>query len=156
MVNKGNGYAGAFRTRGLQGFRLQTSGTGTATPFILDPNATGKVDYFNADQLDGRDSTEIGKERWALVSAGETPAVTRGTTGTSVTRVAAGDYRVTFADDVNACSYLGTIADAGANRTISAVLDTTNNKQVRVTTKRAGGANEGELVDSAFQIAVIC
>src|SRR4051812_30282886 len=41
MVNKGTGYAAAFRTRGLQGFRLQTSGSGTATPFVLDQNATG-------------------------------------------------------------------------------------------------------------------
>ena len=50
MVNKGTGYAAAFRTRGLTGFRLQTSGSGTATPFLLDKNATGKVTYFNADQ----------------------------------------------------------------------------------------------------------
>jgi hypothetical protein len=156
MVNKGNGLAAAFRTRGLTGFRLQTSGTGTATPFILDANATGKVEHFNADQLDGKDSTEIGHERWALVTGDATPAVTRGTTGTTVTRTVAGDYRVAFADDVNACSYQVTSADPTANRTTAAVLDSTNNKQVRVVVKRAGGANEGELVDGAFQIAVIC
>src|SRR3712207_9576943 len=49
MVNKGNGLAAAFRTRGLTGFRLQTSGTGTATPFLLDANATGKVQLLNVD-----------------------------------------------------------------------------------------------------------
>ena len=79
MVNKGTGFAAAFRTRGLTGFRLQTSGSGTATPFVLDPNATGKVDHLNADQVDGLSADEIGREPRALITAGTTPAVARGT-----------------------------------------------------------------------------
>jgi hypothetical protein len=163
MVNKGTGFAAAFRTRGLVGFRLQTSGTGTATPFVLDKNATGKVAQLNADQVDGLSADEIGREPWALITTaatpGATPAVARGTTGTSVTRTAAGDYRVLFAQDVNTCSYQVTGADPAANRTFSAVSDPgtpANNKQVRVVVKRAGGADEGEPVDGDFQIAVHC
>jgi hypothetical protein len=159
MVNKGTGFAAAFRTRGLTGFRLQTSGAGTATPFVLDKNATGKVEQLNADQVDGLSADEIGREPWALITAGATPAVARGTTGTTVTRTAAGDYHVLFAQDVNACSYQVTGADPAANRTFAAVSDPgtpANNKQVRVVIKRAGGANEGELVDGDFQIAVHC
>ena len=97
MVNKGTGYAAAFRTRGLQGFRLQTSGTGTATPFILDKNATNKVEFLNADQVDGLSADEIeaaARAPWALITAGATPAVARGTAGVTVTRTAAGDYHV--------------------------------------------------------------
>src|SRR5437763_1025780 len=75
MVNKGNGFAAAFRTRGLQGFRLQTSGSGTATPFVLDKNATGLVKFLNADTVDGKSADEIGREPWATVSV----------TGTTVT-----------------------------------------------------------------------
>src|SRR4051812_48992365 len=159
MVNKGTGFAAAFRTRGLTGFRLQTSGTGTATPFVLDANATGKVAHLNADQVDGLSADEIGREPWALITAGATPAVARGTAGTTVTRTAVGDYHVLFAQDVNACSYQVTGADPTANRTFVAVSDPgtpANNKQVRVVIKRAGGANEGELVDGDFQIAVHC
>jgi hypothetical protein len=159
MVNKGTGFAAAFRTRGLTGFRLQTSGTGTATPFVLDPNATGKVTHLNADQVDGLSADEIGREPWALITAGATPAVARGTTGTTVARTAAGDYHVLFPQDVNACSYQVTGADPAANRTFAAISDPgspANNKQVRVVIKRAGGANEGELVDGDFQIAVHC
>jgi hypothetical protein len=159
MVNKGTGFAAAFRTRGLVGFRLQTSGTGTATPFVLDANATGKVDHLNADQVDGLSADEIGREPWALITAGATPAVARGTAGTTVARTAAGDYHVLFAQDVNACSYQVTGADPTANRTFTAVADPgtpANNKQVRVVVKRAGGPNEGELVDGDFQIAVHC
>jgi hypothetical protein len=162
MVNKGNGYAGAFRTRGLLGFRLQTSGTGTATPFVLDKNATGKVAFLNADQVDGLSADEIAasaRAPWALITAGATPAVARGTAGTTVTRTAPGDYHVLFAQDVNACSYQVTSADPAGNRTVAAISDPgspANNKQVRVVIKRAGGANEGDLVDSDFQIAVHC
>lgn len=159
MVNKGNGYAGAFRTRGLQGFRLQTSGNGTATPFILDPNATAKVDYLNADQVDGLSADEIGREPWALVTAGANPAIARGTTGITVSRTAVGDYNVQFAQDVNTCSYQVTLADPAGNRTAAAVFNPgspANNKQVRVVTKRAGGPNEGDFVDSDFQIALHC
>jgi hypothetical protein len=166
MVNKGTGFAAAFRTRGLTGFRLQTSGSGTATPFVLDPNATGKVTYLNSDQVDGLSADEIaaqgaalGRAPWGLITGGATPTVARGTTGTTVTHTATGDYHVLFAQDVNACSYQVTGADPAANRTFAAVSDPgspANNKQVRVVIKRAGGANEGELVDGDFQIAVHC
>ena len=57
MVNSGTGYAAAFRTRGLTGFRLQTSGAVRPTPFLLDSNATGRVDHLNADQVDGLSPT---------------------------------------------------------------------------------------------------
>lgn len=68
MVNKGTGQAAAFRTRGLVGFRLQTSGQGTATPFELDPNATGKVTYLNADSVDGLDSAQLKISNFQQVS----------------------------------------------------------------------------------------
>jgi hypothetical protein len=159
MVNKGNGYAAAFRTRGLTGFRLQTSGSGTAIPFVLDSNATGKVEHFNADQVDGLSSEEIGREPWAVIDGDGTPSVIRSTPGITVSRSAVGDYNVQFATDVNACSYQVTPADTAGNRTVSAVSSPgspANNKQVRVGIKRAGGQNEGEFVDGDFQIAVHC
>jgi hypothetical protein len=154
MVNKGTGFAAAFRTRGLQGFRLQTSGNGTATPFILDKNATGKVTYFNADQLDGKDSTEVGREPWALIDGGATPAVIRQSGGVTITRTGVGDYRVGFAQDVNQCSYQATSASLGTNRTVTAREDTTNTKQVTVQLRRA--ANTEDPVDGDFSIAVHC
>jgi hypothetical protein len=154
MVNKGTGYAAAFRTRGVQGFRLQTSGSGTATPFILDKNATGKVTYFNSDLLDGKDSTEIGREPWALVAGGATPSVVRQSGGATVTRTAVGDYRVAFPEDVNQCSYQATSASLGTNRTVTAREDTTNSKQVVVQLRRA--ANTEDPVDGDFSLAVHC
>jgi hypothetical protein len=160
MVNKGTGYAAAFRTRGVQGFRLQTSGSGVATPFILDKNATGKVTYFNADQVDGKDSTEIGREPWALVDGtAAAPALTRDYRVAAVTRTAgspAGDYTLTFEDDVNNCSYQVTPANAGTSRTVAAVPVAGQNKQVRVTVRDGAGSGAGSLVDDAFQVSADC
>lgn len=59
MVNFGTGYAGSFRTRGNTGFLIQTSGAGQATPFQLSPNATGMVQYLNADTVDGMEASQL-------------------------------------------------------------------------------------------------
>jgi hypothetical protein len=160
MVNKGTGYAAAFRTRGVQGFRLQTSGSGTATPFILDKNATGKVTYFNSDQLDGKDSTDFNLERWGLIDGTTNPAPTivRDKGVASVARTAAGDYAVTFDDDVNNCSYQVTAANGSTARAVSAVPVAGQNKQVRVTVRDVtdDAAPAADLVNDSFQIAVHC
>src|SRR3954470_3526709 len=160
MVNKGTGFAAAFRTRGVQGFRLQTSGSGTATPFILDKNATGKVTYFIADQLDGLDSTDFNRERWGLIdgTTNPTPTIVRDKGVASVSRTAAGDYAVTFDDDVNTCSYQVTPANGSTARAVSAVPVAGQNKQVRVTVRDVTDdtAPPADLVDDSFQIAVHC
>jgi hypothetical protein len=165
MINKGTGWAASFRTRGLTGFRLQTSGNGTATPFLLDKNATGLVKYLNADSVDGLSAEQIGREQFGQVlGTTATPSAPRlgnqnGATG--VTRAAAGDYRVAFANDVSKCTYQATSADPTAARTLAAVIDPANPKQVRVV-ERAGAAAgtpppaDGDLVDGDFQLAVNC
>ena len=157
MVNTGTGYAAAFRTRGLTGFRLQTSGSGEATPFLLDPNATGVVRFLNADQLDGQDADEIGRERFARVNVdgAGAPTLVRGN-GTiaqnAVTRVGAGDYRVEFTADVNSCVYQVTGADPAAARITSASEDAGNTKRVAVQTRDAAGAP----ADAPFHLTVNC
>ena len=166
MVNKGTGWAASFRTRGLTGFRLQTSGSGTATPFLLDKNATGVVKYLNADTVDGKSADEIGHELFAQVTGTTaTPSAPRlgnqnGATG--VTRTAAGDYMVTFTNDVSHCTYQATSSDQTAARATAAAIDPSNPRQVRVTIRNAGPAGtggtpaDGDLVDSDFQLGVLC
>jgi hypothetical protein len=161
MVNKGTGLAAAFRTRGLTGFRLQTSGQGAATPFVLDSNATNKVDFLNADKLDGLDSTEIGREQFARVNvnADNTVSLSRGNgtaTDTPVTRVGEGDFRVNFANDVNQCTYQVTNADPDLARVGAADLVAGNNKQVRVVTRQVGGGTAGDPTDTPFNLTVSC
>jgi hypothetical protein len=161
MVNKGTGFAAAFRTRGLTGFRLQTSGAGEATPFKLDPNATGKVDHLNADTVDGQSATEIGRERFARVNVdgAGAPTLVRGN-GTiaqnAVTRVGAGDYRVEFSADVNSCVYQATAADPANSFIVSASEDATNTKRVVVNTRDGAGADVGTPADAPFNLTVNC
>ena len=157
MVNKGNGLAAAFRTRGLTGFRLQTSGSGEATPFLLDKNATKRVDFLNADQVDGQSAEEIGRERFARVNVdgAGAPTLVRGN-GTiaqnAVTRTGVGDYRVEFTADVNSCVYQVTGADPAAARIASASEDAGNTKRVAVQTRDAAGAP----ADAPFHLTVNC
>ena len=162
MVNKGNGWAASFRTRGLTAFRLQTSGSGTATPFLLDKNATGLVKYLNADTVDGLSADQIGREQFAQVtSTSTTPKLGNQNGATGATRAGTGDYRVAFANDVSKCTYQVTSADTAATtgRTFAAAIDPTNPKQVRVVERSAadtGTPATNDPADGDFQIVVNC
>jgi hypothetical protein len=161
MVNKGSGLAAAFRTRGLTGFRLQTSGSGEATPFLLDPNATKRVDHLNADEVDGQSASEIGRERFARVNVDGTgtPTLVRGNgtiTTSPVVRAGAGDYRVEFTADVNSCVYQATSADPANSFIVSANEVAGNTKQVQVTTRDGAGADVGTPADAPFNLTVNC
>ncbi len=159
MVNKGTGYAAAFRTRGLTGFRLQTSGTGTATPFLLDPNATGKVQYFNADSVDGMSSEQL-RPRFARVNftAPSTVALATGDNGVaSVTRTSAGLYRVVFDESVANCAFSATSTQLGQDRVIAVapVDGAGQEKNVDVSVRDAGDA-AGTREDGSFSITANC
>ncbi len=158
MVNKGNGYAAAFRTRGLTGFRLQTSGAGEATPFLLDSNATKRVDHLNADQVDGLSADQL-RPRFARVNftAPDQVAIATGANGaTEVSRTSTGRYQVKFDRDVSACSYNVTSSQVGQARTLAAAPLSTDNTKVDVAVRRATGTDEGEVVDGGFYLTVNC
>jgi len=154
MVNKGNGFAAAFRTRGTQGFRLQTSGQGEATPFILDSNATGKVQFLNADTVDGLDSTQL-QAQFAAVNADGSLASARGATAS--TRVSDGTYDVTFGSDVSKCVYTAnetTINDAGA-----VAVQAQSTTVIRVATRKGGGQDgtgPSDRQNKPFNLVVNC
>jgi hypothetical protein len=154
MVNKGTGFAAAFRTRGLIGFRLQTSGTGTATPFLLDPNATGKVEHFNADQVDDLSSDQLRALFGRINVDGTNVTIANGANGvTAVSRQSAGRYQVTFNRDVSACGLTGTPADLTDERTIAMAPLAGSNTIVEVAV-RAG--QDGAATDSPFYIKADC
>jgi hypothetical protein len=158
MVNKGTGYAAAFRTRGVIGFRLQTSGSGEATPFLLDKNATGKVANLNADQVDGLSADQV-RSRFGRITftAPSTVAVANGANGvTSVSRTSAGRYQVTFDHDVSACGLQVTSNDLEGNRTVAVAPLAGNNAVADVAIRNAAGTTPGDPVDGPFSIAANC
>src|SRR5215218_3866967 len=158
MVNKGTGFAAAFRTRGVTGFRLQTSGSGEATPFLLDSNATGVVRFLNADLLDGLSVEQI-RPRFARInfSAPDQVAIASGANGaTEVSRTSAGRYQVKFDRDVSACAYNVTSTQVGQARTVAAAPLSTDPTKVDVAVRPATGTDEGEVVDGSFYVTVNC
>jgi hypothetical protein len=158
MVNSGTGYAAAFRTRGLTGFRLQTSGSGEATPFLLDANATGKVNHLNADQVDGLSADQM-RARFARVNftAPDQVAIAAGANGaTAVSRTGVGRYQVTFDRDVSACAFQVTSGAVGQARVAAAEPLSTDVTKADISLRRVSGADEGEPVDGRFSITVNC
>jgi len=156
MVNFGNGLAAAFRTRGTTGFRLQTSGSGQATPFVLDANATGKVTSLNADQVDGIDDPNQIRAQFALVSGDGSLAGGNGATAS--TRVAEGTYDVTFGNsNITNCAFTATeatVTDAGA-----VGVERQSETVVRVRTRKGGGGDGQGRTDPEnrpFHLVVNC
>ncbi len=102
---------------------------------------------------------------WAYISGGAAPSITRsnldsetGAGATAVSRVNAGNYRVTFQpqdpslDGISGCLPLAVASDVGQDRTAQADLDATDNTRVFVRTRDSTGAS----TDSAFNIALFC
>jgi hypothetical protein len=151
MVNKGTGVAAAFRTRGLTGFRLQTSGQGTATPFNLDPNATGKVAFLNADQLDGHDSSTF--RLWAVVDSNGTLARKSG--ATDVDKTGDGRYEVTFDRDVSDCAYVASIGTSTTATPAGGELGVSQGNDPNDVFVRTRDSS-GTFADRGFHLAVHC
>ena len=158
MVNSGTGYAAAFRTRGLTGFRLQTSGAGEATPFLLDANATGKVTHLNSDTVDGLSADQM-RARFARVNftAPDQVALATGANGvTAVSRTGVGRYQVTFDTNVSNCAFQVTSGAVGQARVTAAEPLSTDPAKADVSLRRVSGADEGEPVDGRFSISANC
>jgi hypothetical protein len=154
MVNKGTGFAAAFRTRGLTGFRLQTSGSGEATPFLLDSNATGKVSHLNADRVDGLNEDQLRALFGRVNQDGGNATLAPGANGvTAVSRQSAGQYQVTFNRDISACALTVTSADLGEDRSTAVTPNGANNSIADVAIRDSSGGNPA---DAPFYIKADC
>ena len=103
--NLKGGRAFEFATVGKEAGFIQVGDT-TAPPFTT--NATGKVANLDADEVDGKDSTEFasaGDLGFAFVKADGTFVAGRGATASALTVPAANTYTVTFDKDVSKCSF---------------------------------------------------
>ena len=130
----------------------------TATPFLLDSNATGKVNHLNADQVDGLSAEQI-RPRFARVNftAPDQVAIAAGANGvTAVSRTGVGRYQVKFDRDVSACAFHVTSGAVGQARVAAAEPLSTDATKADVSLRRVSGADEGEPVDGRFSISVNC
>jgi hypothetical protein len=87
------------------GSALQLKVNGGAAPLKVNSTA-GKAANLNADQLDGRDSSEFARSLWARVKDDGTLLAGKGATSV---QVGGGGYFVRFDRDITNCAYMATV-----------------------------------------------
>ena len=113
--------------------------------------AAGKATNLNADKLDGLDSTDIGRQRWAVINSNGTIARSKG--ATSFTRkLGTGHYQVAFDTSVNNCAYVATTSSGFAGPTGVREGSSGFSTDVEVFTTTTSGTN----ADLPFHLIVTC
>jgi hypothetical protein len=103
--------ANTSTSAGATALRLQTE----ATKPPMRVNSSAKVANLNADQLDGKDSTELGQV-WAVVRQNSTTDCTllRGSGATGTTGNAAENFcTVEFSRDLTNCAFIAGLSEPG-------------------------------------------
>ncbi|MDQ3936707.1 MAG: hypothetical protein M3340_18970 [Actinomycetota bacterium] len=163
-VNRGQGPAAAFRTRGSVPFVIRDTNRGRVANLnadLLDDREA--ADFLlktekaaDADKLDGMDSTEVGRELFANVDTNGTAAPALGSRNgaTEALRTGAGEYRVDFGDrNLTACSYQASSGQLDENQSVQVALDSADNTRLAVSVH---DADAGTKVDGDFNVAVHC
>lgn len=146
--NLKGGRAFEFVTTGNQEAGRIETGSPTSPP--LTTNAKGVATGFNADQVDGREGTDLGLLRFANVSAVGQLGNQRGATSSALTNPATNTYTVTFNGDVSKCSHTATLVGNTAGNQSVAVAPGTDPKTVMVDLPDGAGAR------MPFNAQVIC
>jgi len=130
--NLKDGRAFEFATKGKTAGRIEVGDT-TGAPFTT--NATGKVENLDADEVDGKDSTDFasaGDLGFASVKADGTFVAGRGATASALTSPAQNTYTVTFTKDVSKCSFTANAVGASSANGFGVEPVTGTPTQVRV------------------------
>jgi hypothetical protein len=103
-VNFGTNYAATYRTKGPTAVYFQTSGQGQATPFLLSPNATGEVQYLNADTVGGLQESQIFANYQQISSTSSSASGPNATTTSATVTCPAGTNIISQSGAVNQTS----------------------------------------------------
>jgi ABC-type antimicrobial peptide transport system permease subunit len=166
VLGKGNSAGATTKlTLAVAGPVLQLVNNGTSTaaaalnlsvpsgraPLTVNASA-GKATNLNADRLDGLDSTDIGRQRWAVINADGTMARSNGGKGALTARLGTGHYRVVFDTSVANCAYVASTTGGFAGQTgvLRTATDFSNWVQVFTTD------SAGEPANLPFHVIVTC
>ena len=163
-VNRGQGPAAAFRTRGTVPFVIRDTNRGRVANLnadLLDDREAAdfllKTDKAaDSEKLDGLEPAQIGRELFANIdtNGANPPAVGNNSGATEAIRVNTGNYRVDFGDrNLSACSYQVSAAEFNENQNAQVELDSTDNTRIAVSVH---DADAGTNVDGDFNVAVLC
>jgi hypothetical protein len=151
------GPAGPQGPTGPQGPKGDTGPTGPAGPQgPTGPQGPAGPSGPTGPQGPKGDKGDPATSLWAVVTGNGSLVRSSGATASSRVPGFVGTYRVTFNQNVTACSYLATIGNPGAGNpphgTIVTALRTGTTNAVFVETKDVAG----NLVDRNFHLAVFC
>jgi hypothetical protein len=159
-VNAVTKLVGSVAGPSLQIDNNSTNAQATALDLQVEPNKppmkvnrTTKVTNLNADLLDGKDSSAIGRELWAVVGSNGSFVRGNGVNGTA--KLQTGAYVVEFNRSVVGCAYTATTSNGSAGPT--GVDEGTDQpgftaQQVIVFTVATNGTN----ADLPFHLIVAC
>jgi hypothetical protein len=103
-VNFGTNYAATYRTKGPTAVYFQTSGSGQATPFQLSPNATGEVQYLNANMVGGLTAAQLFSNYSPVQSSANPTTQTLGQTTSATVECPAGTAVLSSGAGINQTS----------------------------------------------------
>jgi hypothetical protein len=127
----------------------QITGPATAAPFTT--TAKGVATGLNADQVDGKDATDL-QARFAQVNGADGAiANSRGVVSTGSGRASAGVYNVVFDADVSKCSRTATIAGATPG-----FITTDAGANAQTVTVRTLATDGTTAADRSFHLTVTC
>jgi hypothetical protein len=158
--NLEKGRAFELVTGGAEAGRIEAVGGDNAKPFTT--NATGVADGLNADRVDGKNAADIVADaqnltKFAAVAADGKLESGRG--AASASRTSAGNYAVTFVDDISKCAYSATQVRFDENNGAIAVELAAGGKTLNVRTRNGGGADgtgPTNIADKPFHLVVNC
>jgi len=134
-------------TTGSRALDLQVA-TGKA-PITVN-STSGKATNLNADKLDGKDSTTIGRELFAVVAPDGTLIRARGNPTVTHAPFSA-DYFVKFGSNISNCAYTATIAAPQPGGDVTAA-PTADSSTVHVVTS----VSVDTATDMPFHLIVAC
>jgi hypothetical protein len=158
--NLADGRAFEFESNGPEVGRIVNENVNGA-PFTT--NAKGVATGLNADQVDGKNAEDLTKDattaaqnltKFATVASNGTLGGGRG--ASAAARTSAGNYTVTFADDISACAIQATETALDAGSVGVSLGD--DKKTVSVRTRTPGDATtpQGAVADVPFHLTVSC
>jgi hypothetical protein len=103
-VNFGTNFAATYRTKGPTAVYFQTSGQGQATPFLLSPNATGEVQFLNANMVGGLTAQQLFSGYQQISSTSSSVSGGNGTTTSATVTCPAGTNIISQSGAVNQSS----------------------------------------------------
>lgn len=163
-VNRGQGPAAAFRTRGTVPFAIRDTNRGRVAnlnaDLLDDKDSTdflGKTEKAaDAEKLDGLEPAQVGRELFAQVdtNGAAQPTIGSNNGATDATRINPGNYRVKFGDrNLSACSYQVSSGEFNENQSTQIELDATDPTRVAVSVH---DADAGTNIDGDFNVTVNC